>query len=92
MRKRASALARAIDAGASHLASLVLGDLVLGVLVALLGLAVSPAGLGNVDLCAEMYELPVCEDLQFAVSPKSRFENRRKKSLDVGSSHSLDGR
>jgi hypothetical protein len=35
------------------LASLVLGDLVLGVLVALLGLAVSPAGLGNVDLNAE---------------------------------------
>lgn len=34
----------------SHLASLVLGDLVLGVLVALLGLAVSPAGLGDVDL------------------------------------------
>jgi len=37
----------------SHLASLVLGDLVLGVLVALLGLAVSPAGLGNVDLNTE---------------------------------------
>lgn len=35
------------------LASLVLGDLVLGVLVALLGLAVSPAGLGDVDLEAE---------------------------------------
>lgn len=34
----------------SHLASLVLGDLVLGVLVAVLGLAVSPAGLGDVDL------------------------------------------
>lgn len=42
----------------SHLASLVLGDLVLSVLVALLGLAVSPAGLGNVDLYAEMYKLP----------------------------------
>lgn len=36
----------------SHLASLVLGDLVLGVLVALLGLAVSPAGLRDVDLNA----------------------------------------
>lgn len=34
----------------SHLSSLVLGDLVLGVLVAVLGLAVSPAGLGDVDL------------------------------------------
>lgn len=38
------------DRGVSHLASLVLGDLVLGVLVAVLGLAVSPAGLGDVDL------------------------------------------
>jgi hypothetical protein len=36
-----------------HLASLVLGDLVLGVLVALLGLAVRPAGFGNVDLEAK---------------------------------------
>lgn len=33
-----------------YLASLVLGDLVLGVLVAVLGLAVRPAGFGNVDL------------------------------------------
>jgi hypothetical protein len=34
----------------TYLASLVLGDLVLGVLVALLGLAVGPAGFGDVDL------------------------------------------
>ena len=45
----------------SHLASLVLGDLVLGVLVALLGLAVSPAGLRNVDLDVE-YELRVTRE------------------------------
>lgn len=38
----------------TNLASLVLGDLVLLVLVALLGLAVRPAGFGNVDLCGEM--------------------------------------
>lgn len=37
----------------SHLASLVLGNLVLGVLVALPALAVGPAGFGNVDLCAK---------------------------------------
>ena len=35
------------------LASLVLGNLVLGVLVALPALAVGPAGFGNVDLCAK---------------------------------------
>lgn len=35
------------------LASLVLGDLVLGVLAALLALAVGVSGLGNVDLIAE---------------------------------------
>lgn len=46
-------VSRLVFIGMSHLASLVLGDLVLGVLVALLGLAVSPAGLGNVDLNAE---------------------------------------
>jgi hypothetical protein len=34
----------------TYLASLVLGDLVLGVLVAVLGLAVRPAGFGDVDL------------------------------------------
>jgi hypothetical protein len=40
------------------LASLVLGDLVLGVLVALPALAVGPAGFGNVDLFArEIREL-----------------------------------
>lgn len=38
--------------GSVHLSSLVLGDLVLGVLVALLGLAVRPAGFRNVDLKA----------------------------------------
>ena len=38
--------------GSVHLSSLVLGDLVLGVLVALLGLAVRPAGFRNVDLNA----------------------------------------
>lgn len=60
MRKSVSALARGCRCRkVSHLASLVLGDLVLGVLVTLLGLAVSPAGLGNVDLYAEMYELPL---------------------------------
>lgn len=36
--------------GNIHLSSLVLGDLVLRVLAALLGLAVRPAGFGNVDL------------------------------------------
>lgn len=36
--------------GGVHLSSLVLGNLVLLVLVALLGLAVRPAGFGNVDL------------------------------------------
>lgn len=34
----------------THLAGLVLGDLVLGVLPALLALAVGLTGLGNVDL------------------------------------------
>lgn len=38
----------------SNLASLVLGDLVLSVLVALPALAVGPAGFGNVDLCAKV--------------------------------------
>lgn len=38
----------------TNLASLVLGDLVLLVLVALLGLAVRPAGFGNVDLCGDV--------------------------------------
>jgi hypothetical protein len=38
----------------TNLASLVLGDLVLLVLVAVLGLAVRPAGFGNVDLYGEM--------------------------------------
>jgi hypothetical protein len=42
--------------GCIHLASLVLGDLVLGVLVALLGLAVRPAGFGNVDLERKSYQ------------------------------------
>ena len=37
----------------THLASLVLGDLVLGVLPALLALAVGLTGLGNVDLFVE---------------------------------------
>lgn len=45
------------ERSASHLASLVLGDLVQGVLVALLALAVGPAGFGNVDLFAEIREL-----------------------------------
>ena len=36
--------------GCVHLASLVLGDLVLGVLLAVPGLAVRPAGFWNVDL------------------------------------------
>lgn len=34
----------------THLSSFVLGDLVLGMLVAFLGLAVCPAGFRNVDL------------------------------------------
>lgn len=38
----------------TNLASLVLGDLVLLVLVAVLGLAVRPAGFGNVDLCGDV--------------------------------------
>lgn len=41
-----------VGVGRIHLSSLVLGDLVLGVLVALLALAVRLAGLGNVDLMA----------------------------------------
>ena len=40
-----------------HLSSLVLGDLVLGVLVALLALAVRLAGLGNVDLMGRTRQL-----------------------------------
>ena len=39
--------------GYVHLASLVLGDLVLGVLLALLALAEGPAGFRNVDLVGE---------------------------------------
>lgn len=45
------------ERSASHLASLILGDLVQSVLVALLALAVGPAGFGNVDLFAEIREL-----------------------------------
>jgi len=41
---------------ASHLASLVLGDLVLGVLLAVLALAVGPARLRDVDLWAQEYQ------------------------------------
>ena len=40
----------------TYLASLVLGDLVLGVLVAVLGLAVRPAGFGDVDLYGDFHE------------------------------------
>lgn len=39
-----------IEIEVTHLASLVLGNLVLGVLVAVLGLAERPAGFRNVDL------------------------------------------
>jgi hypothetical protein len=46
----------------TNLASLVLGDLVLLVLVAVLGLAVRPAGFGNVDLCGEMSFLSFWSD------------------------------
>jgi hypothetical protein len=42
--------------GYVHLASLVLGDLVLGVLAALLGLAVRPASFGNVHLERKSYQ------------------------------------
>lgn len=38
----------------AYLASLVLGDLVLGVLPAVLALAVRPAGFRNVDLCDQL--------------------------------------
>jgi hypothetical protein len=44
--------------GYVHLASLVLGDLVLGVLLALLALAVGPAGFRNVDLVEESISAP----------------------------------
>lgn len=44
--------------GYVHLASLVLGDLVLGVLLALLALAVGPAGFRNVDLVGERISAP----------------------------------
>jgi hypothetical protein len=56
---RCGPLPRAAGGGSvSHLASLVLGDLVLSVLVALSALAVGPAGFGNVDLFArEIREL-----------------------------------
>lgn len=42
--------------GVAHLASLVLGDLVLGVLLAVLALAVGPARLRDVDLWAQIYQ------------------------------------
>jgi hypothetical protein len=41
----------------TYLASLVLGDLVLGVLVAVLGLAVRPAGFGDVDLYGDVMSI-----------------------------------
>jgi hypothetical protein len=41
----------------TYLASLVLGDLVLGVLVAVLGLAVRPAGFGDVDLYGDFMSI-----------------------------------
>lgn len=49
--------------GCIHLSSLVLGDLVLGVLPAVLGLAVRPAGFGNVDLVRAKYQPPFSECL-----------------------------
>ena len=45
------------------LASLVLGDLVLGVLAALLALAVGVTGLGNVDLVSNSSQLSQCSIL-----------------------------
>lgn len=45
------------------LASLVLGDLVLGVLAALPALAVGVSGLGNVDLCDPTCQRPECSCL-----------------------------
>lgn len=55
-KRTSSAMAHDYHSGVegTNLASLVLGDLVLLVLVAVLGLAVRPAGFGNVDLCGEM--------------------------------------
>jgi hypothetical protein len=60
------------------LASLVLGDLVLGVLVALLGLAVRPAGFGNVDLERKSYQqlsVTIQQILGAAVSMSRSSEN-----------------
>ena len=48
------------EMGGIHLASLVLGDLVLLVLVAVLGLAVRPAGFRNVDLVARETRSAFC--------------------------------
>jgi hypothetical protein len=65
-------------AGYIHLASLVLGDLVLGVLVALLGLAVRPAGFGNVDLERKSYQqlsVTIQQILGAAVSMSRSSEN-----------------
>ena len=53
--RRRSSLPR----GCIHLSSLVLGNLVLGVLPAVLGLAVRPAGFGNVDLVRAEYQSQV---------------------------------
>lgn len=50
--------------GVSHLASLVLGDLVLGVLLAVLALAVGPARLRDVDLWAQDYQ-SACSRCEF---------------------------
>lgn len=57
------------------LASLVLGDLVLGVLAALLALAVGVSGLGNVDLIAEKKNIHVsrCRNQICPYLIKSRF-------------------
>ena len=80
-----------IDYGTnSHLASLVLGDLVLGVLVALLGLAVSPAGLGDVDLKAknEFRIQAQVEMFQVGVS-QVRVRNRGRRERMCSCAHVL---
>lgn len=58
------------------LASLVLGNLVLGVLAALLALAVGVSGLGNVDLIAVHVSLLRSECSQNMSSPQGRISKK----------------
>ena len=61
--------------GCSHLSSLVLGNLVLGVLPAVSGLAVRPAGFGNVDLVREKYQSQFLEYVTVKTASSCSSEN-----------------